>query len=74
MVPNIIYLVVPLALGFVFAAPRAVRSEVLVAPSAPDAPAADPVARPDEPPPEPPETPPPSRERLPFRSFLRRAG
>jgi cyclic-di-GMP phosphodiesterase TipF (flagellum assembly factor) len=74
IVPDLIDLDVPLAQGFVFAAPRAVRSEVLVAPSTPEAPVADPASPPGDPPPDPPNTPSPTRERLPFRSFLRRAG
>jgi cyclic-di-GMP phosphodiesterase TipF (flagellum assembly factor) len=70
MVPDLIDLDVPLAQGFVFAAPRAVRPEVLAAPAAeaPPAPAA-----PEPPEPDPP--PAPSREeRRSFRDFLRRAG
>jgi cyclic-di-GMP phosphodiesterase, flagellum assembly factor TipF len=71
MVPDLIDLDVPLAQGFVFAAPRAVRPEVLAAPAAeaPPAPAAP------EPPPEPDPPPaPPREERRSFRDFLRRAG
>ncbi len=64
-VPDLIDLDVPLAQGNVFAAPRAVRAEVLTA--APDA------APPPPPPsPDPPSSPPPQRR--PFRDFLRRAG
>ncbi|HEV2541141.1 MAG TPA: EAL domain-containing protein [Methylobacterium sp.] len=64
-VPDLIDLDVPLAQGSVFAAPRAVRAEVLSA--SPDA------APPPPPPsPEPPPSPPPQRR--PFRDFLRRAG
>jgi cyclic-di-GMP phosphodiesterase TipF (flagellum assembly factor) len=74
MVPDLIDLDVPLAQGFVFAAPRAVRSEVLVAPSTPEAPAGDAATPPGDPPPDPPDPPSPPPERLPFRSFLRRAG
>ncbi|QIJ73490.1 EAL domain-containing protein [Methylobacterium sp. NI91] len=64
-VPDLIDLDVPLAQGSVFAAPRAVRAEVLAA--SPDA------APPPLPPsPDPPPSPPPQRR--PFRDFLRRAG
>lgn len=64
-VPDLIDLDVPLAQGSVFAAPRAVRAEVLSA--APD------TAPPPPPPsPDPPPSPPPQRR--PFRDFLRRAG
>ncbi|CAO4186116.1 EAL domain-containing protein [Methylorubrum extorquens] len=63
-VPDLIDLDVPLAQGGVFAAPRAVRSEVL---------SASPEAAPPPPPsPDPPPSPPPQRR--PFRDFLRRAG
>jgi cyclic-di-GMP phosphodiesterase TipF (flagellum assembly factor) len=70
-VPDLIELDVPLAQGFVFAAPRAVRPEVLGAPPAAEAPAAE-----APPPPQAEVTPPPAQpeERLPFRAFLRRAG
>ena len=69
IVPDLIDLDVPLGQGFVFSAPRAVRSEVL-APSVanetslgePQAPAAAP------------EAPSAAEERQPFRAFLRRAG
>ncbi len=61
-VPDLIDLDVPLAQGTVFAAPRAVRTEILTENQA----AAPP------PPPDPPPTPPPQRR--PFRDFLRRAG
>lgn len=74
-VPDLIDLDVPLAQGFVFSPPRAVRAEVLVAPSTPTAPQEAPSQAapavptaplvPAEPAPEP---------RLPFRAFLRRAG
>lgn len=64
-VPDLIDLDVPLAQGSVFAAPRAVRAEVLSA--SPD------TAPPPLPPsPDPPPSPPPQRR--PFRDFLRRAG
>jgi cyclic-di-GMP phosphodiesterase TipF (flagellum assembly factor) len=72
IVPDLIDLDVPLAQGFVFAAPRAVRSEVLSPPAAGDAPAAAPHS--PAPPAEPVEEPVPREERLPFRAFLRRAG
>jgi cyclic-di-GMP phosphodiesterase TipF (flagellum assembly factor) len=62
-VPDLIDLDVPLAQGPVFAAPRAVRAEVLSETSAP-APAPPPS-------PDPPPSPPPQRR--PFRDFLRRA-
>ncbi len=62
-VPDLIDLDVPLAQGPVFAAPRAVRAEVLSEASAP---------APTPPPsPDPPPNPPPQRR--PFRDFLRRA-
>lgn len=62
-VPDLIDLDVPLAQGPVFAAPRAVRAEVLSEASAP---------APTPPPsPDPPPSPPPQRR--PFRDFLRRA-
>ena len=62
-VPDLIDLDVPLAQGSVFAAPRAVRAEVLTETSAP---------APTPPPsPDPPPSPPPQRR--PFRDFLRRA-
>jgi cyclic-di-GMP phosphodiesterase TipF (flagellum assembly factor) len=71
MVPDLIDLDVPLAQGFVFAAPRAVRSEVLNAPSQPEA-----AAAPEPPPtaasPAPAESNAPPEERLSFRAFLRR--
>lgn len=60
-VPDLIELDVPLAQGEVFAAPRAVRAEVL-APSAAAVPASPPATE---------EPPPPQRR--PFRDFLRRA-
>ncbi|WP_336488622.1 EAL domain-containing protein [Methylobacterium nigriterrae] len=64
-VPDLIDLDVPFAQGSVFAAPRAVRAEVLAAPPAPlPAPAAA----------APPEEPEPPPQRRPFRDFLRRAG
>ncbi|WP_132251819.1 EAL domain-containing protein, partial [Methylobacterium segetis] len=60
-VPDLIDLDVPFAQGSVFAAPRAVRAEVLTAPPAP-------------PPPQPPaDDPEPPPQRRPFRDFLRRA-
>lgn len=63
-VPDLIDLDVPLAQGAVFAAPRAVRAEVLTETSG---------AAPTPPPsPDPPPSPPPQRR--PFRDFLRRAG
>jgi cyclic-di-GMP phosphodiesterase, flagellum assembly factor TipF len=71
-VPNLLDLDVPLAQGFVFAPPRAIRAEVL-------APAAAPQAAP-QPAPAAPEPQPVERsfsddqERRPFRAFLRRAG
>jgi cyclic-di-GMP phosphodiesterase TipF (flagellum assembly factor) len=73
IVPDLIDLDVPLAQGFVFAAPRAVRTEVLGAPvqGEASAPAAE---APSEPPDDPPKPPSPPEERLPFRAFLRRAG
>ena len=75
IVPDLIDLDVPLAQGFVFAAPRAVRSEVLSPPAASEAPAQ---ASEPQPAPEPaeqaPSPLPPPEERLPFRAFLRRAG
>ncbi|SFL19635.1 EAL domain-containing protein [Methylorubrum salsuginis] len=62
-VPDLIDLDVPLAQGAVFAAPRAVRAEVLTETNAPS---------PAPPPsPDPPPSPPPQRR--PFRDFLRRA-
>ncbi|WP_342148699.1 EAL domain-containing protein [Methylorubrum sp. SB2] len=62
-VPDLIDLDVPLAQGTVFAAPRAVRAEVLTETSTP---------APTPPPfPDPPPSPPPQRR--PFRDFLRRA-
>ena len=73
-VPNLIDLDVPLAQGFVFAPPRAIRPEVL-APSgaaAPAAPEPQPVPAPAIPLPVPPEA--DAGERRPFRTFLRRAG
>jgi cyclic-di-GMP phosphodiesterase TipF (flagellum assembly factor) len=81
-VPDLIDLDVPLAQGFVFAAPRAVRSEVLGSAQGENAtpvPAAEPgPALPAAPAPEPqPQAQPQAQaqpERLPFRAFLRRAG
>lgn len=72
-VPDLIDLDIPLAQGFVFAAPRAVRSDVLGAAGQGEAaaPAPEPAAPPPAPAPEPPAQP---QERLPFRTFLRRAG
>ncbi|KQT45343.1 diguanylate phosphodiesterase [Methylobacterium sp. Leaf456] len=62
-VPDLIDLDVPLAQGTVFAAPRAVRAEVLTETS---------TTAPTPPPaPDPPPSPPPQRR--PFRDFLRRA-
>ncbi|AWN41043.1 EAL domain-containing protein [Methylobacterium durans] len=58
-VPDLIDLDVPFAQGSVFAAPRAVRADVLAAPPAPPPPPAD---EPEPPP-----------QRRPFRDFLRRA-
>jgi cyclic-di-GMP phosphodiesterase TipF (flagellum assembly factor) len=84
-VPDLIDLDVPLAQGFVFAAPRAVRSEVLSPPAANEAPAlaAEPQTAPDQasvqasvqasPQAAEPPSVPTAEERLPFRSFLRRA-
>ncbi|KAB1079035.1 EAL domain-containing protein [Methylobacterium soli] len=64
-VPDLIDLDVPFAQGGVFAAPRAVRADVLVPPApAQAAPAAAPTA---------PEEPEPPPQRRPFRDFLRRA-
>ncbi|MBD8906278.1 EAL domain-containing protein [Methylorubrum zatmanii] len=63
-VPDLIDLDVPLAQGSVFAAPRAVRAEVLTAPPE--------TVSPPPPSPDPPPSPPPQRR--PFRDFLRRAG
>ena len=63
-VPDLIDLDVPLAQGGAFAAPRAVRAEVLTAPPE--------TAPPPPPSPDPPPNPPPQRR--PFRDFLRRAG
>jgi cyclic-di-GMP phosphodiesterase, flagellum assembly factor TipF len=73
IVPDLIDLDIPLAQGFVFAAPRAVRSEVLGAPASGEAPPAETPDAPT-PPDEPPKPPAGGDERLPFRSFLRRAG
>ncbi len=72
-VPNLIDLDIPLAQGFVFAPPRAIRPEVL-APSATVAAVAEP--QPASPPPEPVPAPAAvdAQERRPFRAFLRRAG
>ncbi|KAB1075608.1 EAL domain-containing protein [Methylobacterium planeticum] len=67
-VPDLIDLDVPFAQGAVFAAPRAVRADVLAGPAqapAPGAPASPPPSSPDEPEPPP--------QRRPFRDFLRRA-
>ena len=64
-VPDLIDLDVPLAQGGVFAAPRAVRAEVL---------SASPDAAPPPPPPSPDPPPSPPPQRRPFRDFLRRAG
>ncbi|GEP04213.1 EAL domain-containing protein [Methylobacterium oxalidis] len=61
-VPDLIDLDVPFAQGSVFAAPRAVRAEVLAAPPAPPEPPAPPADEPEPPP-----------QRRPFRDFLRRA-
>jgi cyclic-di-GMP phosphodiesterase TipF (flagellum assembly factor) len=77
-VPDLIDLDVPLAQGFVFAPPRAIRPEVL-APVASAAPAPTPVPEPQPavPPraaPASPESDPDAQERKPFRAFLRRAG
>jgi cyclic-di-GMP phosphodiesterase, flagellum assembly factor TipF len=78
IVPDLIDLDVPLAQGFVFAAPRAVRSEVLNPPAAADPSAAPepapalPVGEPEPPLPPTPSAPP--EERHSFRAFLRRAG
>jgi cyclic-di-GMP phosphodiesterase TipF (flagellum assembly factor) len=71
IVPDLIDLDVPLAQGFVFAAPRAVRAEVLNA-----SPQAEPQPVETAPPPPPPPAPEAAaaEERLPFRAFLRRAG
>ena len=64
-VPDLIDLDVPLAQGSVFAAPRAVRAEVL---------SASPDTAPPPPPPSPDPPPSPPPQRRPFRDFLRRAG
>ena len=76
VVPDLIDLDIPLAQGFVFAAPRAVRSDVLGAASPregapPPEPAPAPAPAAPAPAPEPPAR---TQERLPFRAFLRRAG
>jgi cyclic-di-GMP phosphodiesterase TipF (flagellum assembly factor) len=71
-VPNLIDLDVPLAQGFVFAPPRAIRPEVLAPVAAPVAQAEpQPAPRPPEPVP---AVPADTEERRPFRTFLRRAG
>lgn len=72
-VPDLIDLDVPFAQGFIFAAPRAVRTEVLQAPGAPaETPAA--ASSPEPPPePDPPPSDPSGGERRSFRDFLRRA-
>jgi cyclic-di-GMP phosphodiesterase, flagellum assembly factor TipF len=73
-VPNLIDLDVPLAQGFVFAPPRAIRPEVL----APDAVPAAVAQHEPQPAPAQPEAVAPvavdAQERRPFRTFLRRAG
>jgi cyclic-di-GMP phosphodiesterase TipF (flagellum assembly factor) len=68
IVPDLIDLDIPLAQGFVFAPPRAVRAEVLHAPIPAER---QPVEAPLPPQPEEPAA---TEERLPFRAFLRRAG
>jgi cyclic-di-GMP phosphodiesterase TipF (flagellum assembly factor) len=72
-VPNLIDLDVPLAQGFVFAPPRAIRPEVLALGAVPTMAPAEP-----QPPLAPPEPSAPlasdPQERRPFRAFLRRAG
>ncbi len=74
VVPDLIDLDIPLAQGFVFAAPRAVRSDVLGAASPREgAPPPEPAPAPAAPAPAP-EPPARTQERLPFRAFLRRAG
>ncbi|HEV2559988.1 MAG TPA: EAL domain-containing protein [Microvirga sp.] len=76
-VPDLLDLDVPLAQGFVFAAPRAVRSEVLAAPPQAEAePSAPPATEPAPPAAgsAPQSQGAPQPERLPFRAFLRRAG
>lgn len=86
-VPDLIDLDVPLAQGFVFAPPRAVRSDVVASPAGPEpvratqAPA-DPVASPPAAPspsasvlrPVPQPLSPAADAKLPYRAFLRRAG
>jgi cyclic-di-GMP phosphodiesterase, flagellum assembly factor TipF len=69
-VPNLLDIDVPMAQGFVFAPPRPVRAEVLSQAVPAQAPEPPPAAPPEEAPPAAPETP----QRMPFRSFLRRAG
>jgi cyclic-di-GMP phosphodiesterase, flagellum assembly factor TipF len=71
VVPDLIDLDIPLAQGFVFAAPRAVRSEVLSGAGPSDGTLAAPEPATPAPAPEPPAR---TQERLPFRAFLRRAG
>lgn len=78
-VPDLLDLDVPMAQGFVFSPPRAVRAEVLDPSAAALGPAASTPSRdepgdpegPDGPEPSPPPAP---TGRRPFRSFLRRAG
>jgi cyclic-di-GMP phosphodiesterase TipF (flagellum assembly factor) len=75
IVPDLIDLDVPLAQGFVFAAPRAVRSEVLGQASSGEAASAESAAPDPNPPADEPDPAPTSPgERRPFRDFLRRAG
>jgi cyclic-di-GMP phosphodiesterase TipF (flagellum assembly factor) len=72
-VPNLIDLNLPLAQGFVFAPPRAIRPEVLATSAA--APSSPAEAQPAPPPPEPVTAAAAAgEERRPFRAFLRRAG
>jgi cyclic-di-GMP phosphodiesterase, flagellum assembly factor TipF len=74
-VPNLIDLDVPLAQGFVFAPPRAIRPEVLAPSGAATAAAPEPQPAPVAAEPLPAAVPSASfEERRPFRTFLRRAG
>jgi cyclic-di-GMP phosphodiesterase TipF (flagellum assembly factor) len=78
-VPDLIDLDVPLAQGFAFAPPRAVRSDVVAAPSPEPPPASAPAAPrlpafAPAPPPPALAAPAAPEERLPYRAFLRRAG
>jgi cyclic-di-GMP phosphodiesterase TipF (flagellum assembly factor) len=71
-IPDLIDLDVPLAQGFVFGRPRAVRPEVVTGAAVPAA-EPQPAPTPVRPAPEEKKTEPAPPQRMPFRAFLRRA-